>query len=62
MEHKNQSPHENMQAMNHNQRPKIIAQNETHKVKNFAYTASKPRLPKSDGLPTNLPKDSLNSK
>jgi len=30
-------------------------------VKNFAYIASKPRQPKSDGLQTNLPKDSLNS-
>jgi len=29
-------------------------------VKNFAYIASKPRQPKSDGLQNNVPKDSPN--
>jgi len=31
-------------------------------VKNFAYIASQPRQPKSDGLQNDLTKDSLNSK
>jgi hypothetical protein len=37
-------------------KPKRLAQNKKHKVKNFAYTASKPGLQKSDGLQTDLAK------
>jgi hypothetical protein len=37
-------------------KPKTFAQNETHKVKNFAYIASQPRQPKSDGLQNNFAK------
>jgi hypothetical protein len=36
--------------------PKRLAQNQTHKVKNFAYLASQPRPPKSDGLQNDLAK------
>jgi len=50
-----------MPATNRNQKPKSFAHNKNHKVTNFAYIASKPRQPKSDGLQNNAPNDSPNS-
>jgi len=61
-EHKNISHHENLQAMNDNQKPKSFTQNENHKVKNFAYTASKTRLPKRNCWRNAQPRDSQMSK
>ena len=53
---KKQSHHVNLRAKNDHQKPKPFAQNENHKVKNFAYLAGKPRLPKNDGLQNDLAK------
>jgi hypothetical protein len=51
---KNESHLEKQRAKKHNQKSKRFAKNETHQVKNFAYTASKPSLQKDNGLQTDL--------